>query len=49
MDLIMDVCSWIHVLDFGVQLMSGTADDVRNDPRVQDAYLGAPAGAEVAT
>ena len=44
MDLIMDVCSWIHVLDFGVHLMSGTPDEVRSDPRVQEAYLGTPAG-----
>ena len=43
MDLIMDVCSWIHVLDFGVHLMSGTPDDVRSDLRVQEAYLGTPA------
>jgi branched-chain amino acid transport system ATP-binding protein len=44
MDLIMDVCSWIHVLDFGVHLVAGSPDQVRNDPRVQEAYLGAPAG-----
>ena len=42
MDLIMDVCPWIHVLDFGVHLMSGTPDEVRSDPRVQEAYLGTP-------
>ena len=44
MDLIMDVCSWIHVLDFGSHLTAGSPDQVRNDPRVQEAYLGAPAG-----
>jgi branched-chain amino acid transport system ATP-binding protein len=42
MDLIMDVCSQIHVLDFGVHVMSGTPDEVRADPRVQEAYLGQP-------
>jgi branched-chain amino acid transport system ATP-binding protein len=42
MDLIMNVCSVIHVLDFGVHLMSGTAHEVRTDPQVQEAYLGAP-------
>lgn len=47
MDLIMDVCSWIHVLDFGVHLMSGTPDAVRADPRVQEAYLGATADSTV--
>ncbi|HVU71935.1 MAG TPA: ABC transporter ATP-binding protein [Mycobacteriales bacterium] len=40
MDLIMEVCTHIHVLDFGVHLMSGTPDEVRNDVRVQKAYLG---------
>jgi branched-chain amino acid transport system ATP-binding protein len=46
MDLIMDVCGWIHVLDFGVHLAQGTPDQIRRDPRVQEAYLGAdPEGA----
>jgi branched-chain amino acid transport system ATP-binding protein len=40
MDLIMDVCGYIHVLDFGVHLMSGPPDEVRRDVRVQKAYLG---------
>jgi len=41
MDLIMDVCDWIHVLDFGIHIAQGTADEVRNNPKVQEAYLGA--------
>jgi branched-chain amino acid transport system ATP-binding protein len=40
MDLVMAACSWIHVLDFGVHLMSGTPAEVRADARVQEAYLG---------
>jgi branched-chain amino acid transport system ATP-binding protein len=40
MDLVMDVSSWIHVLDFGMHLMSGTPAEVRGDKRVQTAYLG---------
>jgi branched-subunit amino acid ATP-binding cassette transporter len=36
----MAACSWIHVLDFGLHLMSGTPEEVRADPRVQEAYLG---------
>ena len=42
MDLIMKVCSSIHVLDFGVHLTTGTPDEVRSNPQVQRAYLGGP-------
>lgn len=41
MDLIMEVCDWIHVLDFGVHIAQGTADEVRRNTKVQEAYLGA--------
>lgn len=40
MDLVMQACSTIHVLDFGVHVTSGTPEDVRADARVQLAYLG---------
>jgi branched-chain amino acid transport system ATP-binding protein len=46
MELIMDVCTWIHVLDFGVHIAQGTPNEVRNDRRVQEAYLGAGEGTE---
>jgi branched-chain amino acid transport system ATP-binding protein len=39
--LVMEVCSWLHVLDFGQLISSGSADDVRNDAKVVEAYLGA--------
>ena len=42
MALVMDVCETIHVLEFGRIISSGTAEHVRNDPVVIDAYLGAP-------
>ena len=40
-DLVMSVCDWIDVLDFGQIIASGPPDVIRNDPKVQAAYLGA--------
>ena len=39
--LVMKVCSWIHVLDFGAILAVGTAEDIQQNQLVLDAYLGA--------
>ena len=41
MNLVLNVCDRIHVLDFGIVIASGTPDEVRADPRVAEAYLGA--------
>ncbi len=39
-DLVMRVCSRIHVLDFGQVICVGTPREVQADPHVQAAYLG---------
>ena len=40
MELVMDVCDPIIVLDRGKKLTEGTPDEVRNDKRVLEVYLG---------
>jgi ABC-type branched-subunit amino acid transport system ATPase component len=43
MSLVLTICDWIHVLDFGSPLMAGTADQVRSSDDVRKAYLGTAA------
>jgi branched-chain amino acid transport system ATP-binding protein len=40
--LVMGVCDTIHVLDYGRIIAVGPAEQVRNNPLVVAAYLGAP-------
>ena len=40
MDLVMDVCDRLVVMEFGTLLMEGTPTAVRQSPKVRAAYLG---------
>jgi ABC-type branched-subunit amino acid transport system ATPase component len=40
MALIMSVCDYIYVLDFGTMIFEGAPDDVRSSDTVRKAYLG---------
>ena len=40
--LVMKVCTLIHVLDFGAILAVGTPEEIQQDQAVLDAYLGSP-------
>jgi branched-chain amino acid transport system ATP-binding protein len=45
--LVLDVCDYIYVLNFGQVLASGTTDDIASQPEVIAAYFGEQVGATV--
>jgi branched-chain amino acid transport system ATP-binding protein len=44
MRVVMGICEWITVMDFGQVIARGTADHVSNDSKVIEAYLGKQGG-----
>jgi branched-chain amino acid transport system ATP-binding protein len=44
MGLVLSICDYIFVLDFGVVIARGRPQEIRTDPRVISAYLGSAAG-----
>lgn len=40
MHVVMSLCTWIKVIDFGVTIAEGTPDEIQNNPDVIKAYLG---------
>jgi branched-chain amino acid transport system ATP-binding protein len=41
MQMVMALCDRIEVIEFGLRIAGGTPDEVKSNPRVIEAYLGA--------
>jgi branched-chain amino acid transport system ATP-binding protein len=40
MSMVLGLCHYVNVLDFGVKIAAGTPREIRSDPAVKAAYLG---------
>ena len=48
MRVVMGICEWITVIDFGEIIARGTPEEIRDNPKVVEAYLGSRAAEELA-
>ncbi len=46
MGLVLNVCDYIYVIEFGLKIAEGTPSEIKKDPRVIEAYLGQSAHEE---
>ncbi|MGL4662863.1 MAG: ABC transporter ATP-binding protein [Culicoidibacterales bacterium] len=40
MHFVMNLCERLHVLEYGITIATGTPEEIRNNPKVIEAYLG---------
>lgn len=38
--MVLSLCDYVYVIDFGVKIAEGNAEEIRNNPAVRAAYLG---------